>query len=83
VGGGWTWGRINDSTGAPWGANLSQGWHELRIGNAQDGALVDAVALAVGWDCTPVSAGCQGANKVPGLAAPVRFVSAAGHPASR
>jgi len=38
---------------------------------------VDAIALVQGWSCTPVSAGCGGASKAPGLAAPVRFAPAA------
>ncbi|PKO20369.1 MAG: hypothetical protein CVU38_20485, partial [Chloroflexi bacterium HGW-Chloroflexi-1] len=67
VGGDWTWRRVYDHDWAPVSRNLSQGWHELRIFNEQDGAQIDAIALVQGWDCTPVSAGCataQGIGKV-------------------
>ena len=86
VGGGWTWGRINNGTGGPWSATLTQGWHELRISNLSDGAQVDAIALVQGWSCTPVSAGCGGAQRLgkpaglalrlgSGQAAPARFAA--------
>jgi RHS repeat-associated protein len=79
VGGGWSWARMTDDAAhnyGPLARDLSRGWHELRITNAHDGAMVDAIALVQGWDCTPVSAGCPGASKAPGLAAPARFISA-------